>query len=103
MTINASVKNMKTNILPQIQSPIALLFKDEGGLANHPLSCHPQGVFGSQENERKREEMREKKRNGKTPAQFYALMKLPGTITYLSLYSAPSKQNYKNISNTHYT
>ena len=44
---------MKTNSLPQIQSSIALLFKDEGGLANHPLSCHPRGVFGSQENERK--------------------------------------------------
>ena len=68
MTINACVENMKTNSLPHIQRLVALIFKDEGGLANHPLSCHPQGVFGSQENERKKEEMREKKRNGKTPA-----------------------------------
>ena len=76
MTINACVKNMKTNSLPQIQSPVALLFKDEGGLANHPLSFHPQGVFGNQENESKREEMREKKRRGKTPTQFSVFMKL---------------------------
>ena len=75
MTINACVKNMKTKSLPKIQSPVALLFKDEEGLANHPMSCHSQGVFGSQENERKREEMREKKRSGKTPAQFSVLMK----------------------------
>ena len=61
MTINACVKNMKTNSLPQIQSLVALLFKVEGGLANHPLSCHPQGVFGIQENERK-ENKREKSR-----------------------------------------
>ena len=103
MTINACVKNMKTNSLPHIQSPVALIFKDEGGLVNHPLSCHPQGVFGSQENERKIEEMRENKKRGKTPAQFSVLMKLSCTITYLSLYSALSKQNYKNISSTHYT
>ena len=76
MTVNACVKNMKTNSLPQIQSPVALFFKDEGGLANHPLNCHPQGVFGNQENERKKEEMREKKRSGKTPAQFSVLIKL---------------------------
>ena len=53
MTINACVKNMRTNSLPRIQSPVALIFKDEGGLANQPLSCHPQGVFDKRENERK--------------------------------------------------
>ena len=69
MTIIACVKNKRTNILPQNPSPIALLFKDGGSLANHPLSCHPQGVFGSRENERKAKKMREKKMSGKTPAQ----------------------------------
>ena len=36
----------KDNVLPQTFNPVALLFKDEGGLAKHPLICHPQGVFG---------------------------------------------------------
>ena len=69
MIIKACVKNIKTKNLPQIQSPVALLFMDEGGLANHPLSCHPQGVFGSQENERKREEneRKEKKQENSRP------------------------------------
>ena len=56
MPTNASVKNMRIVSLPQIRSPLALLFKEKGGLANHPLSCHPQRVFGSQENKRKRRE-----------------------------------------------
>ena len=63
MLITACVKNRRTKILPQFESPIALLFKDEGVLANHPLSCHPQGVFGSRENERKWEKI---KAGGKT-------------------------------------
>ena len=45
---------------------VALLFKDERGLAEHPLSCHPQGVFGSRESERKGEKMREKGKSEKT-------------------------------------
>ena len=49
MTITAYVENKRTNNLPQNHSLIALIFKDEGGLANHPLSCHPQGMFGSRE------------------------------------------------------
>ena len=64
---------MRTNSLPHIQSPVALIFKDKGGLANHPLSCHPQGVFGRRENERKGEKMREKERSGKTPVQLSVL------------------------------
>ena len=68
MIINVSIKNKRTNILPQNPSPVALLFKDGGGLANHPLSCHPQGVFDSRESGRKGEKMREKKMSGKTPA-----------------------------------
>ena len=53
MTITACVNNKRTSSLPQNPSPVALLFKDKRGLANHPLSCHPQGVFGKRENERK--------------------------------------------------
>ena len=49
MIITAYVENKRTSSLHQNLSLVALLFKDEGGLANHPLSCHTQGVFGSQE------------------------------------------------------
>ena len=73
MAINACVINMRTNSLPNIQSPVALLFKDKGGLANHPLSCHPQGVFGSRENEMKGEKIREKERSGKSHAELSVL------------------------------
>ena len=66
MTITACVENKMTNSLPQNLSLVALLIKDEGDLANHPLSCHPQGVFGRQESVRKGEKMREKKKSGKT-------------------------------------
>ena len=69
MAIKACVKNMRTNGLSHIQGPVALLIKDKGVLANHPLSCHPQGVFGRRENERKWEKIREKGSNGKTPTQ----------------------------------
>ena len=58
MLVNANIKNMRTISLPQFQSLVALLFKDEGVLANHPLSYHPQGVVGRQESERKGEKMR---------------------------------------------
>ena len=61
MTINACVENKRTSSLPQNLGPVALLFKDEGGLAKHPLSCHPQGVFGRRESARKGEKMRENK------------------------------------------
>ena len=61
MIINASIKNVRTIILPY---PIALFFTDGGGLAN----CHPQGVFGKRERERKGEKMREKEKSGKIGA-----------------------------------
>ena len=73
MEINACVKKREPSFYLKNCSPVALLFKDKGGLANHPLSCHPQGVFGSRESGRKGEKMREKKRSGKTPAQFFVL------------------------------
>ena len=68
MLVNANIKNVRTISLPQFQSPVALLFKDEKVLANHPLSCHPQGVVGSRESERKGEKMREKEKSGKIGA-----------------------------------
>ena len=42
--------------------PVAFLFKDKGGLATHPPSCHPQRVFGRRENERKWEKVIEKEK-----------------------------------------
>ena len=74
-----------------------------GGVSQPSSELSSSGVFDSQENERKGEEMKEMKRSGKTPARFFVLMKLSSKITYLSFYSAHSKKNYKNISNTHYT
>ena len=65
MLITACVKNRRTKILLQNRCPVALIFKDGGGLANHPLSFHPQGVFGSQENERKAKKMRETEKERK--------------------------------------
>ena len=62
MLITACVKNKRTKNLPQNRCLVALLFKDGGGLANHPLSCHPQRVFDSLESERKLKKRRE---NGK--------------------------------------
>ena len=44
---------------------VTLLFKDEGGLAKNPLSCHPQGVFGKLESARKGEKMRENHQGGR--------------------------------------
>ena len=69
MIINVSIKCKRTVGLPQIQILVALLFKDEGVLANHPLSYHPQGVFGRWESSRKGKKMKKKKKSGKTPAQ----------------------------------
>ena len=68
MIITTCVKNREPSFYLKNCSPVALLFKDKGGLANHSVSCHPQGVFGSRENGRKGEKMMEKKSNGKTPA-----------------------------------
>ena len=61
MAIITCVKNKRTNSLPQNPSPVALLFKDKRGLANHSLSCHPQGVFGKRESEK----IRERKTDGR--------------------------------------
>ena len=66
MIINSSIKNMRTITLPQNCYLVALFFKDGGGLANHTLSCNPQGVFGKRESERKGEKMRENKKSRKT-------------------------------------
>ena len=89
MTINVCVKNTINNSLPQIQSPVVLIFKVEGGLANHPLSCHPQGVFGRRENERKYDKMREKERSGKTPTQSLLVMQNKKSLSIVSTDSVP--------------
>ena len=65
MEINACVKNREPSFYFKNYNPIALLFKDKGGLVNHPLSCHPQGVFGSRESVKKGEKMKERKIGGR--------------------------------------
>ena len=97
MLITACVKNWRTKILPQNRCLVALLFKDGGGLANHPLSCHPQGVFGSRENKRKGKKMGEKESSGKTPAQNFITAKksLLVIVCTNGLYSHQDKQNYQ--------
>ena len=43
-------------VLPLTFNPMILLFKDEGDLAKHPLSCHPQrGVWQVRKYEKGRE------------------------------------------------
>ena len=46
MSVNTYVENMRNLHLPQVPLPRALYFKEGGGLATHPLSFHPQRVFG---------------------------------------------------------
>ena len=41
--------------LPQNWHLVAFPFKDGGGLAEHPLICHHQRVFGSRENGKENE------------------------------------------------
>ena len=53
MTINTCVETVRNPENPWNPHPVAFLFKDKGGLATHPLSCHPHRVFGKRENERK--------------------------------------------------
>ena len=56
MVVNTYVKNMEPLSLPLDPLPVAFSFKEEGVLATHPLSCHPQRVLASEkmkENERK--------------------------------------------------
>ena len=60
MIITTCVKNRESSFYLKNYSPVALIFKDKGGLVNHLVSCHPQGVFGSRESGRKGEKMKEK-------------------------------------------
>ena len=56
------VETMRNPQNPWNPPRVAFVVKDEGGLAAHPLSCHPRRVFGCPENETKWEKVRE---NGK--------------------------------------
>ena len=88
MKINACVKNREPSFYLKNCSPVALLFKDKGGLANHPLSCDPQGVFGSRESGRKGEKMKKKKNNGKTPSHNVSAFDAENDRSY-SVYKLP--------------
>ena len=46
MTVNTCVETVRNPQDPWNPPPVTFLFKDEGALATHPLSCHPQSVFG---------------------------------------------------------
>ena len=74
MIIIAYVKDRKPLFYLKNCGPVALIFKDKGGLANHPFSCHLQEVFGSRESGRNGEKIREKKSSGKTPAKKLSLI-----------------------------
>ena len=45
--------------------PVALLFKDERGLAKYPLSCHPQGCLAGEKMQERERKMRENHTRGK--------------------------------------
>ena len=53
MIVNTCVETVRSPHDPWNAPLVAFLFKDEGGLATRPLSCHPQRVFGRRENQRK--------------------------------------------------
>ena len=72
--ITAYVKNREPLFYLKNCGPVALIFKDKGGLTNHPLSCHLKEVFGSRESGRKGEKIREKKSSGKTPTKKLSLI-----------------------------
>ena len=90
---------MRTVISPQNPSPVALLFKDGGGLANHPLSCHPQGVFGNRENKRKTKKMKEEESSRKAYRPLLCILhpakKSSPFYKGLSFYKALKKKNTK--------
>ena len=105
MPITAYVKNKINNILPQNRCPVALLFKDGGGLINHPSSCHPQGVFDRWENARKGNKMKEKGSIGKTPASVFSSSKkkyIPHYKICFELIYCSSKQKDNNTLNITY-
>ena len=60
MKENTYIENMRAPALPQVPLPSAFYFKEGGGLAAHPLSCHPQGLFGWRENGQKNESLFDK-------------------------------------------
>ena len=43
MKDNTYFENIRAPALPQDPLPSAFYFKEGGGLAAHPLNCHPQG------------------------------------------------------------
>ena len=64
-TVDIFVKNRGTFRNLQILHTAAFCFKEEGILAEHPLICHHQGVFGCPESAKKmKEKGAVKRRNG---------------------------------------
>ena len=70
------MKSKRTVGLPQNWHLVAFPFKDRGGLAEHPLICHHQRVFGSRENGKENERKWKKGgSNGETTAPVFLLPK----------------------------
>ena len=66
------MKSKRTVGLPQNWHPVAFPFKDGGGLAEHPLICHHQRVFGSRENGKENErKWRKEEAAAKLPPTIY--------------------------------
>ena len=65
--VDTCAKNRGTFSNLQILHPAVFCFKEEGILAENPLICHNQGVFGCPESAKKMKEKGEvKSRNGGT-------------------------------------
>ena len=79
--------------------PAALLFKERSGLANHPLSCHPQrGVWQPRKLKKSKENERKRKAAGKlTQCSVFHLAKkfVPGLLQDLGLYRFQEEENTK--------
>ena len=84
MKINAYVKKQGTVSLPQIQSPVALIFKEEEVQPSILCVVILRGVFGSREKERKR---REKRENWNKSCAYTEKVKVRVTKLWGSLYS----------------
>ena len=97
MTTITYVEIMSNPQNPWNSSRVTFLFKDEGSLATHPLSCHPQRMFDSLESERKGDKMRENWEKRENSRLTNVLMINPFKVLSRGLYTAQHKQNYKNV------
>ena len=104
LPVSTCVKTMEPSACRQILHPAAFPFKEEGFLANHPLSCHPQGVFGNRESGKKMKEskgMGKQRENCRPPSLYYQKSSLY-SVWSGGFYSQPIVQFTTNYKNKHY-